>query len=314
MKIPKIPILFMGTPHFAALALVGLVEAGFNVTSVVCRPDGKSGRGGTLTPPEVKIEAKRHGIHVFQPENKAELTKIVQKLKPELIVVAAYGMIVSKEVLETPKYGALNIHGSLLPKYRGASPIVEAILNGDKETGITVMKMSVGMDEGPIITKHKLLITNDDTTESLTKKMAELGARAIIETIPSWVSGELKETPQDNEKATYCRKITKEDGHIDWNKSAEQIERMVRAYQPWPTAYTFVGDMRIKILQAQLCEKDCDASKSAVGAFHFGTGHICVVTGEGVLKILELQPEGKRKMLARDFINGNAKLNGAKLE
>jgi len=306
-------ILFMGTPHFAATALLGLVGAGFNVTSVVCRPDEKSGRGGTMTLPETKIEAIAHKIPVFQPENKAELTEIVEKLKPELIVVAAYGMIIPQAVLDVPKYGALNVHGSLLPKYRGASPISEAILAGNKKTGITIMKMSAGMDEGTIVSSFEFRVSNDSTTVSLTSELAELGAEAIVETIPGWIEGKVKATPQDDSKATYCHKITKEDGHIDWNKPAEQIERMVRAYTPWPTAYTFAGDLRIKIMKSRHCEELCDVAISDVGTLHFENGRIYIGTGNGTLEILELQPEGKKPMSARDFINGNSKLNNLKL-
>jgi methionyl-tRNA formyltransferase len=325
-------ILFMGTPEFAAVALNGLLEAGFNVASVVCRPDEKSGRGGLLTPPATKLEAIKHGLPVYQPGNKAELTEIVARLNPELIVVAAYGMIVPQAVLDIPKYGVLNIHGSLLPKYRGASPITEAILNGDKETGITIMKMSLGMDEGGIISQYKIpiilpVISTEveksrpldvarddseeyDTTETLTNKMAKLGAKAIVETIPDWVAGKLTGISQNNTDATYCRKITKEDGHIDWAKPAVQIERMVRAYQPWPTAYTFVNGIRLKILKAAVSpSRYCREG----GNLELEGGHIYVATGDGTLRIIELQPEGKNPMLARDFINGNKYLARTKL-
>jgi len=327
----KPAILFMGTPQFAATALLGLAEAGFNVTGVITRPDTSKGRSGVRTSSEVKIVADKHKIPVFQPTNKAELTEMVEKTAPELMVVAAFGMIVPQEVLDIPKYGALNIHGSLLPKYRGASPIAEAILNGDKETGITIMKMSLGMDEGPIIRQYKLPIfschpeqsegsrdssvpQNDkekcDTTATLTIKMAVLAAKAIVETIPAWVAGELKAVPQNNREATYCRKITKEDGHIDWDKPAEQIERVVRAYQPWPTAYTFVEGVRIKILKATIVPP---RHSREGGNLELEDNHIYVGTGEGSLEILELQPEGKKPMSAKDFINGNGQLNGAKL-
>lgn len=306
-------ILFMGTPGFATAALLGLVDAGFNVIGVVCRPDEKSGRGGTLALPATKIEATKHKIPVFQPKNKTELTEIVKKLKPELIVVAAYGMIIPQAVLDMPKYGVLNIHGSILPKYRGASPVSEAILAGETETGITIMEMSAGMDEGDTISSQQLAINGEDTTGSLTTKMAELGAKAIVETIPGWVSGELKAIPQNEAKSTYCKKITKEDGHIDWDKPAEQIERMVRAYTPWPTAYTFAEETRIKILKSRHCEEPCDAAISDVGILHFESGHIYTGTDKDTLEILELQPEGKKPMSAQDFINGNAKLDGAKL-
>jgi len=306
-------ILFMGTPQFAATALHGLVDAGFTVIGVITQPDTAKGRAGTPTPSEVAVEAIKTNIQTFKPTNKTELTEIVTKLKPDLIVVAAYGMIIPQTVLDIPKYGALNIHGSLLPKYRGASPISEAILSGDPETGITIMQMSAGMDEGDVISSFELRISNEDTTASLTVKMADLGAKAIVETIPGWISGKLQATPQDNKLVTTCRKITKEDGHIDWSQPAIQIERMVRAYYPWPTAYAFIGGKRLKFTLSRLCEEPCDAAISVAGTLRFADNHLYVGTGEGTLEILELQPEGKKPMSARDFINGNKDLDGKKL-
>lgn len=292
-------ILFMGTPQFAATALQGLIGAGFNVTGVITRPDAGSGRGGKISPSEVKKEAEKAGIPVFQPANKAEVAEMVKKVNPEIIVVAAFGMIIPQEVLDIPKYGALNIHGSLLPKYRGASPITEAILNGDTETGITIIKMSAGMDEGPRIKNYELRIENEDTTGTLTEKMAELGAKAIVETIPNYITGKLTETKQDDAEATYCSKITKKDGHIDWNLPAEQIERMVRAYTPWPTAYTFIGDKRLKILKTKVTNKSYPTDQ-----FTFEDNQIFI----GSLEILELQPEGKKPMSAGSFMSGNRDL------
>jgi len=312
MKTSSPSILFMGTPAFAATALLGLVEAGFNVIGVITQPDKQSGRGGKISPSEVKIVADKHKIPVFQPETKDSLVMVVGKQKPELIVVAAYGMIVPQAVLDIPKHGALNIHGSLLPQYRGASPITEAILNGETETGITIMKMSAGMDEGPIISNYQLPISKDDTTESLTKKMATLGALAIVETIPGWISGALEATPQNESLATYCKKVTKEDGHIDWNESAKKIERMVRAYTPWPTAYSFVGGLRIKLLKTVWIPASAGMTNK-IGKLTFENGHIYVGTGDGILEIIELQPEGKKPMSAKDFINGNGKLDKLKL-
>ena len=350
MKTSSPTILFMGTPTFAATALSGLVDAGFDVVGVVTRPDTNKGRSGVKSPSAVKIEADKHEIPVLQPEDKAELTEMVREINPELIVVAAFGMIIPQAVLDIPKYGALNIHGSLLPKYRGASPIAEAILSEDKKTGITIMKMNAGMDEGPIISQYTLPVFSPvipsvaeeslsnipegsreqepalsesrmgrddkeegDTTASLSIKMAELGAKAIIETIPSWVSGELKAIPQDKTKATYCKRLTKEDGHIDWGQPAERIERMVRAYQPWPTAYTFAGESRIKILKAGWVPGLRPGMTELAGVLHFEDGHIFVCTGEGTLEILELQPEGKKPMSAKDFINGNQQIDGTRL-
>ena len=340
MEVKKPSILFMGTPYFAARALGELLVTGFSVIGVVTRPDTARGRSGSKQPSEVKIEADKHGIPVFQPENKAELYEIVRKVQPELIVVAAFGMIIPLEALEIPKYGTINIHGSLLPKYRGASPIAEAILNGDKETGVTIMEVAEAMDAGNVISQYKLPIFSPvipsecteprnplggitegslqqgrddnrdfDTTESLTEKMADLGARAIVETIPKWISGEIKSTPQNNAEATYCHKISKADGEIDWNESAESIERKIRAYNPWPSAYFFLDGKRIKVLHASCHCEESDhrrtTRQSAPGAFAAFDNRLFVTTGSGSLEILELQPEGKKPMPAKDFINGN---------
>jgi len=307
-------ILFMGTPYFAARALTGLLGSGFKVIGVVTQPDKGKGRGGKLALSEVKIEAERVNLPVYQPTTKAELTQIVNVVAPDLVVVAAYGMIIPQEALDIPKYGALNIHGSILPKYRGASPISEAILNGEPTTGITIIKMSAGMDEGDIVYRSaEYTLHADETTETLTNELASIGAETIVAAIPDWVSGEIKATPQDEKAATYCRKIAKEDGHIDWTHEAVQIERMVRAYTPWPTAYTFINEKRIKILRSRHCEEPCDAAISDVGFLNFKENHIYVGTGNGTLEIIELQPEGRKPMAARDFINGNKDLDGMKL-
>jgi methionyl-tRNA formyltransferase len=316
-------ILFMGTPLFATKALAALVAEGFHIKGVVTRPDTKSGRGNLRNISAISMKATEHKIPVYKPTSKAELTQVVLDVHPELIIVAAYGMIVPKEVLDIPKYGVLNIHGSLLPKYRGASPITEAILNGDKETGITIMKMSIGMDEGDIISSYKIQLSDKDTTTSLTQKMAKLGAKAIVETIPVWISDKLIGIPQNEREATYCRKTLKEDGHIDWNKPAEQIERMVRAYQPWPTTYTFTGSKRITISHTRWipCLPDRLVGHSGgrpeiteIGRLNFENNQIFICTGNGTLEILELQSEGKKRMSAKDYINGNAKLNKTQLK
>ena len=304
-------ILFMGTPHFAAKALSGLLAAGFDVVSVVTRPDAGKGRGGKLTSSEVKLEAERHNLPVYQPKNKAELIQIVEIVAPELVVVAAYGMIIPQEALDIPKYGALNIHGSILPNYRGASPIAESLLNGDEKTGITIIKMSAGMDEGDVISSFELLIPNDSTTETLTNEMADLGARAIVKTIPGYLEGSQKPVPQNSKLATYCKKITKEDGHIDWNLPAVQIERIIRAYNTWPTAYTFLDGKRVKVLKAKEIP-GLRPGMTEIGVLNFENGHVYVNTGKNTLELLQIQPEGKKPVAAKDFINGNKNLDKSK--
>ncbi len=276
----QLKIVFFGTPEFSVKPLEALVRADFNVVGVITAPDKPVGRRLVLTPSPAKIEAKKHNLPVFQPENKAELLEIVKNLKPDLAVVAAFGMIFTKEILEIPKYGFLNIHASLLPRWRGASPIQSAILADDEETGITIMLLNEKMDEGPILTNNKLQITNNITYKELEDKLAKLGGELLIETIPKWVNGEIKPQEQDHSKTTYCKKITKEDGLVDLNNEPpETIERKIRAFTPWPGAYTFIDGKRLIITQAELANNN--------------------------LKIKAVKPEGKKEMSFVDFLRGN---------
>ncbi|MDP3052203.1 MAG: methionyl-tRNA formyltransferase [bacterium] len=277
-------IVFFGTPEFGVKPLEALVRADFNVTGVITAPDKPIGRRLVLTPSSVKIEAKKHNLPVFQPENKAELLEIVKNLKPDLAVVAAFGMIFTKEILEIPKYGFLNIHASLLPRWRGASPIQSAILAGDEKAGITIMLLNEKMDEGPTlaISNLKSQILNLNYKE-LENELAELGGKLLVETIPKWINGEIKPQPQDHSKATYTKKITKEDGLIDWNEPVEITERKIRAFTPWPGAYTFVNGRRLIIIQAEL--------------------------KNNALKIKRVKPEGKNEMDFADYLRGNSASN-----
>ncbi len=306
-------IIFLGTPVFAACALETLSTEGYEIIGVFTQPDRPSGRGKHISSSPVKELAERLGLPIFQPENKKQLTEQVLKLNPDVAVVAAYGIIIEKDALDVPKYGFLNIHGSLLPKYRGASPISEAILQGDDETGITIMHMDAGMDTGAIIQKFPLPVLATDTTQSLTDRMAKLGAQAITEVLPQWIEGKTLETPQEETQASYCHKLSKEDAHIDWNETADLIERKIRAYFPWPGAYTFTNKMRIKILKAALTVTPSSEDTESIGIISYDSGHLYVTTGNGTLELLELQPEGKNPMTAAAFINGNPKLDHSKL-
>ncbi len=274
-------IVFLGTPEFAIRPLEAVINAGYQIIGVITAPDKPVGRKMVLTPPPVKVFAEKNNLPVYQPKDKKELLEILKKFRPDLAIVAAFGMIFTKEILEIPKYGFLNIHASLLPRWRGASPIQSAILAGEKETGITIMLLNEKMDEGPILSKSNLKsqISNLSYKE-LENQLAKLGEKLLMETIPKWITGEIKPREQNHNKATYCKKITKEDGLIDFNKeSPEIIERKIRAFTPWPGAYAFVNNKRLIITQAEIINN--------------------------ALKIKRVKPEGKNEMSFADFLRGN---------
>ncbi len=316
--------IFFGTPEFAAIVLEKLINAGYIPEAVVCNPDEPVGRKQILTSPPVKrlIVNDKWSLEIFQPATKAELLAISHKLKaikPDLAIVAAYGKIIPKEILDIPVYGFINVHGSLLPYHRGASPIQVAILNGEKETGVTIMKVDEEMDHGPIITNVKIKISNDDTFESLSQKMAVLGAELLIKIIPDYISGKLKPITQDHSKATYTKIIKKEDGKINWLKSADEIERMTRAYYPWPSAWTVWRqeinnkkqvDKIVKILKAESVTQQDNFSKYDIGEIFsdcFTSIQRCIEVkcGKGVLTIKKLQLEGGKVLTAKEFLNGH---------
>jgi methionyl-tRNA formyltransferase len=250
-------IVFMGTPEFGAIILEGLINGGHKPILVVTASDKPVGRKQILTPPPVKVVGKKYQILVEQPKKIENCKLKIENLKPDLIVVAAYNQILPKNILEIPKYGCLNVHPSLLPKYRGPSPIQDTILNGDKKTGVTIILMDEEADHGPILANSKLQITNSKITyRELLKELANLGANLLIETIPKWIKGKIKPKPQDEKKATYTKILTKEDGKINWRESAENIERKIRAFNVWPGTFTFWKKngklLRIKILKGRV--------------------------------------------------------------
>ena len=316
--------IFFGTPEFAAIVLEKLINAGYIPEAVVCNPDEPVGRKQILTSPPVKrlIVNDKWSLEIFQPATKAELLAISHKLKaikPDLAIVVAYGKIIPKEILDIPVYGFINVHGSLLPYHRGASPIQVAILNGEKETGVTIMKVDEEMDHGLIITNVKIPISNDDTFESLSQKLAILGADLLIKVIPDYISGKLKPITQDHSKATYTKIIKKEDGKINWLKSADEIERMTRAYYPWPSAWTVWRqeinnkkqvDKIVKILKAESVTQQDNFSKYDIGEIFsdcFTSIQRCIEVkcGKGVLTIKKLQLEGGKVLTAKEFLNGH---------
>jgi len=305
-------IVFMGTPEFAVPSLKALKEAGFEL--VITQPDKPAGRGKKLTPPPVKVEAERLGIKVYQPErikDNEELRRILEEIKPELIVVAAYGKLLPEWLLNIPKKGAINVHASLLPKYRGASPIQAALLNGEEETGITIMKVSPELDAGDILSQESLKIDREDNAQTLHDKLSALGAKLLVETIPKYLRGEIEPKPQEHEKATYAPQIRKEMGKIDWQLPAERIFNMVRAFYPWPTAYTTFRGKLLKITKAEPIQESADGSFGEIVKVE--RDGFLVKTGDGLLKVKRVKPQGKREMEAEDFIRGYRPQSGERL-
>ncbi len=302
-------IVYAGTPEFAATALVALIESHHNIIAVYTQPDRPAGRGRKLTASPVKELALQHGIEVFQPENlkdPAEQEKLAA-LKPDLMVVAAYGLLLPEAVLNTPRLGCLNIHASLLPRWRGAAPIQRAILAGDSETGITIMQMDVGLDTGDMLYKLSTSIEPKDTAQTLHDRLAELGARAIVEALDKLQAGTLTAEKQDDSQANYAKKLYKEEAQIDWQKSASEIARQVAAFNPWPVAQSKNGEETLRIWNAvALEERSTKAPGSVVRTDKQG---IDVTCGEGILRITRLQRPGGKPQSATEYLNAH-KLDG----
>lgn len=311
----QIKIILMGTPEFAAEIFDEFVKAPllYSIVSVITSPDKPIGRKQELTASPVKVWAEKNNLSILQPEKiaDAECVKKIQDLKPDVIIVAAYGQIIPKEILDIPQYSALNIHPSLLPKYRGASPIHAAILNGDKKTGVTIMLMDEKMDHGAIISNSEFLISNKISFDELSKKLADLGAKLLIKTLPDYLYGKIKPKSQDHSKAIFTKIIKKEDGKIDWHKSAEKIERRIRAFKEWPTAYAEIPN-KFKIINADIINKKTDHK---IGEVFLGENKsLNIKTGDGILILKEVQLEGKRQMTAKDFLNGHPEIIGTILK
>ena len=301
-------LVFAGTPDFAATGLKALIAAGHTIVGVYSQPDRPAGRGRKLQPSPVKQVALDHEIPVFQPETlkTAEAQKQLADLKPDVMIVAAYGLILPKAVLDIPTHGCLNIHASLLPRWRGAAPIQRAIAAGDSETGITIMQMDEGLDTGAMLLKSLTAIDTSDTGGSLHDRLAELGGKAIIEALELLKKGELTGEPQNDDLACYASKLSKTEGHIDWATDATAIERLVRAFNPWPGTYTDLGDQRIRIHEARALVTDSDAFPGTV--VHRDRDGIDIACGNGTLRITRLQLPGSRAQSVNDLINGGKEL------
>jgi methionyl-tRNA formyltransferase len=294
----------MGTPDFSVGTLEAIIEAGHEVVLAVTQPDKPKGRGNAMQFPPVKECALAHGIEVFQPKKIREESNVeyLRQFAPDIIIVVAFGQILTKDILDLPKYGCINVHASLLPKYRGAAPIQWAVINGDAVTGVTTMCMDTGIDTGDMIAKREVRIAEDETGGSLFDKLAVVGAELCVETMEMLEQGTAEFTPQNDGESTHVGMIRKEMGNIDWNRPAVEIERLIRGLNPWPSAYTHLDDRTFKIWRAKVVEGDAAQSPGCV--IQVGKKELTVQTGEGALSLLEVQLAGKKRMDAGSFLRG----------
>ena len=299
-------ILFMGTPEFAVPVLEALVAAGHEVVLAVTQPDKAAGRSKALVPPPVKACAQAHGIPVFQPERvrRPEAMAELEKVEADLGVVVAFGQILPQALLDLPAHGCFNVHASLLPMYRGASPINHVILAGEKESGVTIMQMDAGIDTGDILLQEAVPIGEDETAETLAEKLSVLGARMIVEAIGKLEDGTLTHTPQEGETC-YAGMLKKEMGLVDWKLPAETIERQVRGLLPWPGTYTFRAGKKLIVGAAKAVKQEVPPNLVPGAVWRADKSGLFIQTGVGALRILTLQPEGKKMMDAKAFLNGS---------
>ena len=297
-------IVFMGTPDFAARALEALIDAGHEITAVVTQPDKPKGRSSELIPSPVKVCACRHQIPVMQPKRikTPEAVAELKQYEADVYVVAAFGQILSREILDIPPYGSLNIHASLLPKYRGSSPIQRVILDGEEKTGVTIMQMDEGIDTGDMLYKKEIPILPEDDFESLHDKLMYLGGEAIVEALELLTLGKLIPEKQDDALSCHAPMIDKSMGEIHFEMSAVQIDRLIRGMTPWPSAFTYYKGKQLKVWKARVCSENSGQSAGSVCGTK--TDALCVQTGDGILELLELQLEGKKRMDAATFLRG----------
>ena len=301
-------IVFMGTPDFAVGSLQALCESGkHEILAVVTQPDRPKGRGNKLLQTPVKEYALAQGLTVYQPQKvkTPEFVELLHELQPELIVVAAFGQFLSKEILELPKYGCINVHASLLPKYRGAAPIQYAIIKGEKESGVTIMQMDIGMDTGAMLDKVVVPIAENTTMGELHDALREQGAALLLEVIDKIATGTAVAEPQDNEQATYATLLDRSMEHIDWSKTAQEVHNLIRGFNPAPSTFTKLPNGKsLKIWGSKMTDK------SSAAAAETGKHSFFVACGEGVLEITEVQPESKKRMPAQVFLNGRGVQEG----
>ena len=304
----------MGTPGFAVPSLEALIRSTYQVVAVYTQPDRKSGRGQAVTSSPVKQLALSQGLQVVQPESLkvAGTAEGLAKFAPDLIVVVAFGQILPTEILDLPKLGCLNVHPSLLPRLRGASPIATAILQGDDVTGVTIMLLDAGMDTGPILNQREVPISADDTTGSLAIRLAQTGAQLLMETLPLWIDGRIKPQPQEESRASYSKVINKSDGEIDWRLSTLELWRRVRAFDPWPGCYAWWRGKRLQLGQVVPLYAERSGQPGEVIALSPPMpATVGVRTGDGVMGLLRVQLEGKREISADEFVRGQRDFIGS---
>lgn len=296
-------VIFMGTPDFSVGTLEALIAAGHEVTLAVTQPDKPKGRGKSMQYPPVKEAALAHGIEVYQPKRirEPECVEYLKKYEADIFVVVAFGQILTKEILEMPKYGCINVHASLLPKYRGAAPIQWAVINGEKVTGVTTMRMDEGIDTGDMILKEEVVLDKEETGGSLFDRLAKKGADLCVKTLTAIEEGTATYTPQKHEEATHTTMIKKQLGEMDWTKPAQELECLVRGLNPWPSAYTHLNGKTLKIWKTSVLEKETEKEP---GTIEVGKNTIAVQTGKGMLQLEEIQLEGKKRMQTDAFLRG----------
>ncbi len=307
-------VIFMGTPDLAKVVLEALIDSDNEVMAVVTQPDKPKGRGYELTPPPVKVCALARGIPVYQPVTlkNGELGPIINQYKPDAIIVAAYGQILPPYIIEFGGYGCINVHGSLLPEYRGAAPIQRAIIDGKKKTGITIMKMDNGLDTGDMLTKAEVDITPEDNFETMHDKLAEVGGKLLVETLSMLEKGEITPEKQDDSLSSYAKKIEKSDCLLDFTEDAYRVWCRIRGLSPIPLAFAYLNGKMVKFINAGYSEKSYDASPGSVVSLD--SGKIIIACGKGSIELTRLLPEGKSRMTSGDFINGRRVSVGDRFE
>jgi methionyl-tRNA formyltransferase len=305
----KLKIIYIGTPLIAVPPLQKIIANGlFEIFAVITQPDKPVGRKKTITPPPVKMEALKQGLKVLQPDKISDIASEIKSLKPDIMVVMAYSQLLPKSLLDIPRFGAINVHTSLLPKYRGASPIQAAIMNGDKETGITFMLMDPGLDTGPILLEFSAEIAANDTAKSLSDRLSDLAADNIIKTIIDFIDKKITPQPQNNSKASYAKEIKKEDGRINWSLPSNKIEQFIRAMNPWPIAFTIIKNTTLKIFSADIIK---DIRKDIpYGEISLINKKMAVKTLDGMIILNSIQPAGKKIMDSKDYLLGNPDVFG----
>ena len=298
----KLRIAFAGTPELAANVLQSLITSPHKIVGVYTQPDRPAGRGKKTSPSAVKNLAIKNNLQVYQPEKAAQMNQDGLLETVDVLIVVAFGLILPEPVLRQPTYGCINVHTSLLPRWRGAAPIQRAIQAGDRETGITIMQMDTGLDTGPILAQAACPIEPTDTSETLTIKLAKLGGTCLLEVLDKMTEEKLQAKPQDDAAATYANKISKPEARIEWNNPAIEIERMIRAFIPAPVAYTELNGLRLRIWQAELLDQETQQSPGTL--LNCGKSGMDIATGEKILRITRLQPPGKRVQNIQEFLNG----------